>query len=112
MRELDTRDANTLMAEVSAEFRRACEAQRDFLDWYRTPHEATFAEWLRRYSETVAECEPWAASYELDQVAERRFPPPWSRRGTGCLLCLFDRATRSKAAGQGSSPTALPECRT
>src|SRR5437588_8208931 len=53
MRELDTRDANTLMAEVAAEFRRACEAQRDFLDWYRTPHEATFAEWLRRYSEMV-----------------------------------------------------------
>jgi|SRR5437763_9656556 len=64
MRELDTRDANTLMAEVSAEFRRACEAQRDFLDWYQTPHEATFAEWLRRYSEMVAGAEPWAASYE------------------------------------------------
>ena len=30
MRELDTRDANTLMAEVAAEFRRACVAQRDF----------------------------------------------------------------------------------
>ena len=64
MREVDTRGANTLMAEVAAELRRACVAQRNFLDWYRTPHEATFAEWLGRYSEMVAEGEPWAASYE------------------------------------------------
>ena len=71
MRELDTRDANTLMTEVAAEFRRACVAHREFLDWYRTPHEATFAEWLRRYSEMVAECEPWAASYER---IRSRFP--------------------------------------
>jgi hypothetical protein len=46
-------------------------AHQDFVDWYRTPHEVTFAEWLRRYSEMVAECEPWAGSYER---IRSRFP--------------------------------------
>jgi hypothetical protein len=72
MREVDTRDANTLMMEVAAEFRRACQAQRRFLEWYGNSDETTpFAERLRRYGEMVAESEPWAASYER---IRSRFP--------------------------------------
>jgi hypothetical protein len=60
----DTRDAETIMASVESEFRRACEAQRDFLDWRKKSHEATFAEWLQHYCEMIAESKPWAASYQ------------------------------------------------
>jgi hypothetical protein len=38
----DTRDAETIMASVESEFRRAREAQRNFLDWRKKSHEATF----------------------------------------------------------------------
>jgi len=72
MREVDNRDANTLMMEVAAEFRRACEAQRRFLEWHGNADETTpFAERLRRFVEMVAESEPWAASYER---IRSRFP--------------------------------------
>jgi hypothetical protein len=60
----DTRDAETIMASVESEFRRAREAQRNFLDWRKKSHEATFVEWLQHYSEMVAASEPWAASYQ------------------------------------------------
>jgi hypothetical protein len=59
----DTRDAETIMASVEAEFRRACKAQQDFLTWYNHEHHASFAEKMRRYGEMVTESEPWAASY-------------------------------------------------
>jgi hypothetical protein len=58
------RDAETIMAEVEEEFRRACEAQRSFMDWCRKSHDAPFAEWLGRYGEMSTESEPWAASYQ------------------------------------------------
>jgi hypothetical protein len=79
----DTRDAETILASVESEFRRACEAQRDFLVWRANSPEAAFAESLRRYGEMVSKSEPWAASYRrissafphlMDQVHELLLP--------------------------------------
>jgi len=59
----DQCDAETELSKAEAEFRRACEAQRDFLTWYGSRFEVPFAESLSRYSEAIAAGEPWAASY-------------------------------------------------
>jgi hypothetical protein len=59
----DTRDADTIMASVESEFRRACKAQRDFLIWYNRKHDAPFTEKMQRYGQMVTESQQWAASY-------------------------------------------------
>jgi len=71
MTDHDNRDAETIMRAVADEFRRACEAQRDFLAWYSQDQDVPFVERLRRYSEMVAASEPWADSYRRIST---RFP--------------------------------------
>ena len=61
----DTRDAGAILSKIEAEFRGACEAQRDFLAWYGSRYEVSFAESLRRYCEMVEASAPWAESYRL-----------------------------------------------
>jgi hypothetical protein len=64
MAEADTRDAETVIAEIEAEFRTACKATRKFLAFYSADDaHARIAEWLPRYVEWVTESEPFAASY-------------------------------------------------
>jgi hypothetical protein len=61
----DTRDGGTILSEIEAEFRRACEAQRDFLAWYGSRYEVPFTESLHRYGGMIEASAPWAASYRL-----------------------------------------------
>jgi hypothetical protein len=63
MASADPCDDEVELLKVEAEFRRACEAQRDFLAWYSSRFEVPFAESLSRYSEAIEAGEPWAASY-------------------------------------------------
>ena len=58
------RDAETMMAEIEAEFRRACEATHKFMAYYTAKNNhPPIAEYLRRYGEWLTESQPFAASY-------------------------------------------------
>jgi hypothetical protein len=65
MAEADTRDAETVMAEIEAEFRRALKATRKFQAFYTAERDHTqrTAEWVRQFGEWVMESEPFGASY-------------------------------------------------
>ena len=95
MTSADTRDAETILSQVEAEFRRACEAQRDFLDWYGSRLEASFSESLHRYSETIEAGEQWAASYRR---VSTEFPAYMDRLHT--LL----RPIQHEVFGSGAPP--------
>jgi hypothetical protein len=71
MASADSSDAEAELSKAEVEFRRACEAQRDFLAWYSSRFEVPFAESLSRYSEAIEAGEPWAASYRR---ITREFP--------------------------------------
>jgi len=49
MAEADTRDAETVLAEIGAEFRRAFKATRKFMGFYTA--ERGHAEWISRFWE-------------------------------------------------------------
>ena len=65
MAEADTRDAETVLAEIEAEFRRALKANRKFMAFHTAERDHTrrTAEWVPRFGEWVTEVEPFAASY-------------------------------------------------
>jgi len=58
----DNRDAEAIFSSVVDEFRRALQAERDFLTW-RAGASPAFDEHLRRNVECIEACEPWARSY-------------------------------------------------
>jgi len=92
----DTRDPETILSHVGPEFRRACEAQRDFLDWYGSRLEASFSESLHRYSEMIEAGEQWAASYRR---VSAEFPTHIDRLHT--LL----RPIQHEVFGSGAPPS-------
>ena len=82
----DNRDADTIMATVANVFRRACEAQRGFLDWYARDREAPLAERLGRFGDMVEASEPWAAGYRRISTVY----PQFMRRLHDLLLPIQD----------------------
>jgi hypothetical protein len=92
----DTRDAETILSQVGPEFRRACEAQREFFDWYGSRLEASFSESLHRFSEMIEAGEQWAASYRR---VSAEFPTHTDRLHT--LL----RPIQHEVFGSGAPPS-------
>jgi hypothetical protein len=65
MADADTRDAETVMGGIEAEFRRALKGTRKFMAFHTAERDHTrrAAEFIRRFGEWVTEVEPFAASY-------------------------------------------------
>jgi hypothetical protein len=65
MAEADTRDAETVLGGIEAEFRRALKGTRKFMAFHTAERDHTrrAAEFIRRFGEWVTEVEPFAASY-------------------------------------------------
>jgi hypothetical protein len=63
MVEQDQRDAAAILSMIEGEFRRAIEAEREFLDWRREHPDASFGEQLHRFAEYIHASEPYARSY-------------------------------------------------
>ena len=57
MVEQDQRDAAAILSMIEGEFRRAIEAEREFLDWRRAS-DASFGEQLHRFAEYIHASEP------------------------------------------------------
>jgi hypothetical protein len=89
-------DVETRLSKLEAEFRRACEAQRDFLAWYGGRFEVPFDESLHRYSEMVEASGPWAASYRRFKT---EFPAHTERLHTVLLPIQQDIFGNSDAPG-------------
>ena len=63
MVEQDQRDAAAILSMIEGEFRRAIEAEREFLDWRREHPDASFGEQLHRFAEYIHASERYARSY-------------------------------------------------
>jgi hypothetical protein len=66
-----TAKADEILASIAADFRRALEAERDFVEWERTHRGAEFNEFARRFMEWVDASEAYVRKYHM---IEEQFP--------------------------------------